>query len=139
MDGVLEQFRFPLDDFQEEAFRHLLCGRNVVVCAPTGAGKTAIAEATATHFLEQGGKVIYTTPLKVEDEEGEEGDEAAAESVYAARVAAGAYTLQLLDMATAYLVSAKQKALRQKTLRTLYDTGHALHDVWAGVQEGGQP
>ena len=74
-----------------------------------------------------------------EGEEGEEGDEAAAESVYAARVAAGAYTLQLLDMATAYLVSAKQKALRQKTLRTLYDTGHALHDVWAGVQEGGQP
>jgi len=74
-----------------------------------------------------------------EDEEGEEGDEAAAESVYAARVAAGAYTLQLLDMATAYLASAKQKALRQKTLRTLYDTGHALHDVWAGVQEGGQP
>ena len=64
VDGVLEQFRFPLDDFQEEAFRHLLCGRNVVVCAPTGAGKTAIAEAAATHFLEQGGKVIYTTPLK---------------------------------------------------------------------------
>ena len=77
-----------------------------------------------------------------EDEEGEggeEGDEDAAESVYAARMAAGAYTLQLLDMATAYLVSAKQKALRQKTLRTLYDTGHALHDVWAGVQAGCQP
>ena len=33
------------------------------------------------------------------------------------------------------LDNAKQKALRQKTLRTLYDTGHALHDVWAGVQE----
>jgi len=74
-----------------------------------------------------------------EGEEGEEGDEDAAESVYAARMAAGAYTLQLLDMATAYLVSAKQKALRQKTLRTLYDTGHALHDVWAGVQAGCQP
>ena len=74
-----------------------------------------------------------------EGEEGEEGDEAAAESVYAARMAAGAYTLQLLDMATGYLVSAKQKALRQKTLRTLYDTGHALHDVWAGVQAGCQP
>ena len=64
VDCVLEKFRYPLDDFQEEAFRHLLCGRNVVVCAPTGAGKTAIAEAAATHFLEQGGKVIYTTPLK---------------------------------------------------------------------------
>lgn len=32
-------------------------------------------------------------------------------------------------------VSAKQKALRQKTLRVLYDTNHSLHDVWAGVQE----
>ena len=64
VNGVLGKFRFALDDFQEEAFRHLLCGRNVVVCAPTGAGKTAIAEAAATHILEQGGKVIYTTPLK---------------------------------------------------------------------------
>lgn len=64
VDGVLEKFRFDLDGFQEEAFRHLLCGRNVVVCAPTGAGKTAIAEAVATHILGQGGKVIYTTPLK---------------------------------------------------------------------------
>lgn len=68
-----------------------------------------------------------------EDEEG--ADVAAAESVYSARMAAGAYTMQLLDMAAAYLVSAKQKALRQKTLRTLYDTNHSLHDVWAGVQE----
>lgn len=64
VDSVLGNFHFDLDDFQEEAFRHLLCGRNVVVCAPTGAGKTAIAEAAATHILEQGGKVIYTTPLK---------------------------------------------------------------------------
>ena len=64
VEGVLKNFSFPLDDFQEEAFRHLLCGRNVVVCAPTGAGKTAIAEAATTHILAQGGKVIYTTPLK---------------------------------------------------------------------------
>ena len=64
VDTVLRGFRFPLDAFQEEAFRHILCGRSVVVCAPTGAGKTAIAEAAATYFLNQGGKVIYTTPLK---------------------------------------------------------------------------
>lgn len=39
-------------------------GRSVVVCAPTGAGKTAIAEAAALHYLDQGQRVIYTTPLK---------------------------------------------------------------------------
>ena len=64
VENVLKGFAFPLDPFQEEAFRHIVCGRSVVVCAPTGAGKTAIAEAAATYFLEQGGKVIYTTPLK---------------------------------------------------------------------------
>jgi Rad3-related DNA helicase len=36
----------------------------VVVCAPTGAGKTAIAEAATMHYLERGQRVIYTTPLK---------------------------------------------------------------------------
>jgi hypothetical protein len=39
------------------------CGA-VVVCAPTGAGKTAIAEAAALHFLARGRRIIYTTPLK---------------------------------------------------------------------------
>lgn len=35
-----------------------------MVCAPTGAGKTAIAEAATLHFLGRGQRVIYTTPLK---------------------------------------------------------------------------
>lgn len=61
---ALAQFSFPLDPFQAKAVRHLLAGRSVVVCAPTGAGKTAIAEAAAHHFLDQGKKVVYTTPLK---------------------------------------------------------------------------
>jgi len=37
----------------------------VVVAAPTGAGKTAIAEAAAIAVLARGQRVIYTTPLKV--------------------------------------------------------------------------
>ena len=37
----------------------------MVVCAPTGAGKTAIAEAAAIAVLARGQRVIYTTPLKV--------------------------------------------------------------------------
>ena len=39
-------------------------GQSVVVCAPTGAGKTAIAEAAAAAVLARGQRVIYTTPLK---------------------------------------------------------------------------
>ena len=41
-----------------------LAGLSVVVCAPTGAGKTAIAEAAAAAVLARGQRVIYTTPLK---------------------------------------------------------------------------
>jgi ERCC4-related helicase len=40
-------------------------GLSVVVSAPTGAGKTAIAEAAAISVLARGQRVIYTTPLKV--------------------------------------------------------------------------
>jgi superfamily II RNA helicase len=62
--GLLAKFEFKFDGFQVSAVRHLLCGRSVVVCAPTGAGKTAIAEAATHHFLARDRRVIYTTPLK---------------------------------------------------------------------------
>ena len=64
LEGLLAQFAFPLDAFQVQALRHLLAGRSVVVCAPTGAGKTAIAEAAAIDCLARGQRVVYTTPLK---------------------------------------------------------------------------
>lgn len=57
-------FPFPLDGFQRRAVAALLEGKSVVVCAPTGAGKTAIAEAAAAAVLARGQRVIYTTPLK---------------------------------------------------------------------------
>ncbi|GLI69984.1 hypothetical protein VaNZ11_014636 [Volvox africanus] len=57
-------FPFPLDKFQRRALELFLEGRSVVVCAPTGAGKTAIAEAAAAATLARGQRVIYTTPLK---------------------------------------------------------------------------
>ncbi len=52
------------DPFQQEAIRHILNGHSVIVAAPTGAGKTAIAEFVMSHCLEQGKGVIYTAPIK---------------------------------------------------------------------------
>ena len=58
------KFDFELDDFQKEAVKYIEEGKSVVVCAPTGAGKTCIAEHAIHRALEDGTKVIYTTPLK---------------------------------------------------------------------------
>jgi len=44
-------FKFPLDGFQRDAVVEFLKGNSVVVCAPTGAGKTAIAEAATIAVL----------------------------------------------------------------------------------------
>ncbi|HEY9788576.1 MAG TPA: DEAD/DEAH box helicase [Candidatus Obscuribacterales bacterium] len=57
-------FDFPLDDFQVEAISHLEEGRSVVVCAPTGAGKTVIAEFAIELALASNKRCYYTTPLK---------------------------------------------------------------------------
>ena len=55
---------FPLDPFQSRALDSLDEGRSVVVAAPTGSGKTVVAEYAIELALAEGGKVFYTTPLK---------------------------------------------------------------------------
>ncbi|AFZ19571.1 DEAD/DEAH box helicase [Allocoleopsis franciscana] len=57
-------FPFELDDFQQQAIAALNAGRSVVVCAPTGSGKTLIGEYTIHRALARGGRIFYTTPLK---------------------------------------------------------------------------
>lgn len=57
-------FPFELDDFQKQAIAALNAGRSVVVCAPTGSGKTLIGEYTIHRALARGGRIFYTTPLK---------------------------------------------------------------------------
>jgi len=58
------KFDFELDDFQKEAVEHINNAKSVVVCAPTGAGKTCIAEFAIMKALEEGTRIFYTTPLK---------------------------------------------------------------------------
>ncbi|MBD0267950.1 MAG: DEAD/DEAH box helicase [Cyanobacteria bacterium Co-bin8] len=57
-------FPFPLDEFQLQAVESLDQGKSVVVCAPTGSGKTLIGEYAIYRALDHGKRVFYTTPLK---------------------------------------------------------------------------
>ncbi|MEO0985418.1 MAG: DEAD/DEAH box helicase [Cyanobacteria bacterium J06639_14] len=57
-------FPFTLDPFQKEAVTALNEGKSVVVCAPTGSGKTLIGEYAIYRALDQQKRVFYTTPLK---------------------------------------------------------------------------
>lgn len=55
---------FRLDDFQRQACEALAAGHGVLVCAPTGAGKTIVGEFAVHLALASGTKCFYTTPIK---------------------------------------------------------------------------
>src|SRR5439155_18430760 len=57
-------YPFPLDDFQRTAIDALDGGESVLVAAPTGSGKTVVAEFGIERALARRGKAFYTTPLK---------------------------------------------------------------------------
>ncbi|MCH7231534.1 DEAD/DEAH box helicase [Glycomyces sp. L485] len=57
-------YSFELDDFQIQACRILEDGHGVLVCAPTGAGKTVVGEFAVHLALAEGAKCFYTTPIK---------------------------------------------------------------------------
>jgi ATP-dependent RNA helicase HelY len=55
---------FELDPFQRSACEALEDGHGVLVCAPTGAGKTIVGEFAVHLALAEGRKCFYTTPIK---------------------------------------------------------------------------
>ncbi len=57
-------FPFELDEFQYQAIAALDADKSIVVCAPTGSGKTLIGEYAIHRALARGRRVFYTTPLK---------------------------------------------------------------------------
>jgi ATP-dependent RNA helicase HelY len=63
-DAFAARYPFSLDGFQRDAIDALDEGASVLVAAPTGSGKTVVAEFALDQALEAGRKCFYTTPLK---------------------------------------------------------------------------
>jgi ATP-dependent RNA helicase HelY len=68
IEATLAQFAtslpFAMDEFQQEAIRTLLADDSVMVAAPTGSGKTVVAEFGVWETFRGTGRVFYTTPIK---------------------------------------------------------------------------
>ncbi len=62
--GIPKDSKFVIDDFQKEAIDSAVQGNDTLVVAPTGSGKTYIALEAIRANAMQGGRSIYTTPLK---------------------------------------------------------------------------
>ncbi|MDQ1404209.1 MAG: ATP-dependent helicase HelY [Actinomycetota bacterium] len=63
-EAFVAELGFALDPFQVQALEALDAGHSVLVAAPTGSGKTIVAEYAVALALESGTKAFYTTPLK---------------------------------------------------------------------------
>lgn len=53
-----------LDPFQQEAVSYIDRNQSVLVAAPTGVGKTLVADYVIEKIYKEGGKVVYTAPIK---------------------------------------------------------------------------
>lgn len=59
-----DKYSYELSVFQKHAIQGIVDGNHVLVCAPTGSGKSLPAEFAIEFFTQQGKKVIYTSPIK---------------------------------------------------------------------------
>jgi ATP-dependent RNA helicase HelY len=64
VDEFLSGLAFKPDDFQRDAIEAIARGHSVVVTAPTGAGKTLVAEGAVHLALRENRRAFYTTPIK---------------------------------------------------------------------------
>jgi ATP-dependent RNA helicase HelY len=61
---LTSRYGFTLDRFQQDALDALDDGKSVLVAAPTGSGKTVVAEYAVARALDRGQRAFYTTPIK---------------------------------------------------------------------------
>ena len=60
----MQYLNFDLDPFQQEAFAAVDKGESCIVAAPTGCGKTLLAEYAVDVSMRLGKRVVYTAPIK---------------------------------------------------------------------------
>jgi superfamily II RNA helicase len=63
-EAFAARYPFELDDFQRDAIEVLSSGASVMVAAPTGTGKTVVAEYAVFRARERKRRALYTTPIK---------------------------------------------------------------------------
>lgn len=61
---LIAHYTFPLDGFQVRALDALDDGESVLVAAPTGSGKTVVAEYAIDAAVADGKRAFYTAPIK---------------------------------------------------------------------------
>lgn len=61
---ILRRYDFEMDRFQIEAIDALEAGQHVIVAAPTGSGKTVVAEFGIERSYRLGKRAFYTAPVK---------------------------------------------------------------------------
>jgi len=61
---VMKYHGFTLDPFQEDSIKEIEKGNSVVVSAPTGSGKTLIADYIIDKNKDKPNRIIYTAPIK---------------------------------------------------------------------------
>ena len=59
-----EKYPYELHDFQKWSIEATVTGNHVLICCPTGSGKTFGGEFALDYFHSKGKKSIYTSPIK---------------------------------------------------------------------------
>jgi superfamily II RNA helicase len=62
--GYYEKYPYELHDFQKWSVEATVTGNHVLICCPTGSGKTFGGEFAINYFHSKGKKVIYCSPIK---------------------------------------------------------------------------
>ena len=63
-NSYFERYPYTLSSFQKHAIKGIIENKHVLITAHTGSGKTLPAEFAIEHWVGQGKKVIYTSPIK---------------------------------------------------------------------------
>ena len=63
-DSYYEKYPYSLHDFQKWSIEAIVTGNDLLVCCPTGSGKTFSGEFALDYFHSKGKKTIYTSPIK---------------------------------------------------------------------------